>query len=76
MIAEIGLGKSAMHTILTELLEVKKVCAKIVPKLLTAEQKMRWKVCCVDWKISEESNVFLERVITVMNRGSTSMASS
>jgi hypothetical protein len=32
---ELGLGKSSVHTILTEHLEMKKVCAKIVPKLLT-----------------------------------------
>jgi len=36
MIAEeLGLGKSSVHTILTEHLDMKKVCAKIVPKLLT-----------------------------------------
>jgi len=36
MIAEgLGLGKSSVHTILTEHLEMKKVCPKIVPKLLT-----------------------------------------
>jgi len=43
---------------------MKKVCAKIVPKLLTAEQQLRQKECCVDWKTSEESEEFLERVIT------------
>jgi len=65
MIAEeLGLGKTSVHTILTEHLEMKKVCAKIVPKLLTPEQKLRWKECCVDWKTSEESDEFLERVIT------------
>jgi len=65
MIAEeLGLGKSSVHTILTEHLEMKKVCAKIVPKLLTPEQKLQWKECCVDWKTSEESDEFLERVIT------------
>jgi len=37
---ELGLGKSSVHTILTEHLEIKKVCAKIVPKLLTSEQKL------------------------------------
>jgi hypothetical protein len=31
---ELGLGKSSVHTILTEHLEMKKVCAKIVQKLL------------------------------------------
>jgi len=38
MIAEeLGMGNSSIHTILTEHLEMKKVCAKIVPKLLTPE---------------------------------------
>jgi transposase len=32
---ELGLGKSSVHTILTEHLEMKQVCAKIVRKLLT-----------------------------------------
>jgi len=53
---ELGLGKLSIHTILTEHLEMKKVCAKIVPKLLTPEQKLRWKECCVGWKTSEESD--------------------
>jgi len=61
---ELGLGKSSVHTILTEHLEMKKVCAKIVPKLLTPDQKLQRKECCVDWKTSEESDQFLERVIT------------
>ena len=65
MIAEeLGLGKSSIHTILMEHLEMKKVCAKTVPKLLTPEQKLQWKECCIDWKTSEESDEFLERVIT------------
>ena len=41
-----------------------KVCAKIVPKLLTPEQMLQRKECCGDWKTSEESDEFLERVIT------------
>src|SRR5215475_9686622 len=65
MIAEeLGSEKLSVHTILTENLEMKKVCAKIVPKLPTPEQKLRRKECCVDWKTSEESDEFLERVIT------------
>jgi len=65
MIAEeLGLGKSSVHSILTEHLDMIKVCAKIVPKLLTPDQKLRRKECCADWKTSEESDEFLERVIT------------
>ena len=37
---ELGLGKSSVHMILMEHLEMKKVCAKIVLKLLTPEQKL------------------------------------
>jgi len=64
MIAELGLGKSSVHTILREHLDMKKVCTKIVLKLLTPEQKLRRKECCTDRKTSEESDEFLERVIT------------
>ena len=34
------------------------------PRLLTPEQKLQWKECWADWKTSEESDEFLERVIT------------
>jgi transposase len=51
MIAEeLCLGKSSVYTILTEHLDMKKVCAKIVPKLLTPEQKLQRKECCADWE--------------------------
>jgi hypothetical protein len=64
MIAEeIGLGKSSVHTILREHLDMKMVCAKIVPKLLTPDEKLRRKFCA-DWKTSDESDKFFERVIT------------
>jgi len=43
---------------------MKKFCAKIVPKLLTPEQRLQRKECYVDRKTSEESDEFLERVIT------------
>jgi hypothetical protein len=36
---ELGLGNSSVRTILTEHFEMKTVCAKIVPKLRTPEQK-------------------------------------
>jgi hypothetical protein len=34
---------------------MRKICAKIVPKLLTPEQTLRRKQCCIDWKALEES---------------------
>jgi hypothetical protein len=41
--------------ILTEDLEMRKICAKIVPKLLMPEQKLQRKQCCIDWEALEES---------------------
>jgi hypothetical protein len=35
-----------------------------MPKLLTPEQKLRRKQCCIDWKALEERDAFSERVIT------------
>jgi hypothetical protein len=49
---------------LKEDLEIRKICAKIVIKLLTPEQKLRRKQCCIDWKASEGRDAFLERIIT------------
>jgi hypothetical protein len=45
-------------------LEMRKICAKVVQKLLTPEQKSQRKQCCIDWKALEERDAFLERVIT------------
>lgn len=39
------------------------MCAKIVPKLLTTDQKLRRTECCTDWKNSVQTSGFLERVI-------------
>ena len=43
---------------------MKTVSAKTVQKVVTAEQKMRWEECCIDWRNSEEGTGLLERVIT------------
>jgi hypothetical protein len=42
---ELQIGKTSIYSILTEDLEMKTICAKIVPKLLTPEQKLRRKQC-------------------------------
>jgi hypothetical protein len=41
-------------------LEMRKICAKIVPKMFTTGQKLRRKQCCIDWKALEERGAFLE----------------
>jgi hypothetical protein len=52
---ELQIGKTSVYSILTEDLQMRKICAKIVPKQLTPEQKLRRKQCCIDWKALEES---------------------
>jgi hypothetical protein len=52
---ELQTGKTSIHSILMEDLEMRTICAKIVPKLLTPEEKLRRKQCCIDWKALEES---------------------
>ncbi len=46
---ELGLPKSSVHNILTQNLGMKKVCAKIVPRVLTDEQKECGIACCQEW---------------------------
>jgi len=53
-----------VHTILRENLGMKKLCAKIVPKLLSPDQKNRRIQCCQDWIDAEEGTDFLDRIIT------------
>lgn len=65
MISEaLGLGKSFVHQIFTENLEMEKVSAKVVLMLLTPEQKLQLKEPCFDWKTSDDSNKFLQRAVT------------
>ena len=43
---ETGLDKNSVHRILTEHLHVRKICAKLVPKNLSVEQKAnRLEIC-------------------------------
>jgi len=49
MIAEeTGLNKNAAHRILTEHLHMRKICAKLVPKNLSVEQKANRLEICQD----------------------------
>ena len=38
---EVGMDKETVHTILVDTLGMQKVCAKMVPRLLTEEQKVQ-----------------------------------
>ena len=49
MIAEeTGLNKNALHRILKEHLHMRKICAKLVPKNLSMEQKVNQLEICQD----------------------------
>ena len=62
MIADqLNLSKSSLHNILREELKMRKLCAKIVPKVLSEEQKQRRVFCASDWLSQED---LLDRVIT------------
>ena len=45
---EVNLDRKSVRQILTEELNVRKVCAKMVPKLLSDDQKERRKELCLD----------------------------
>lgn len=63
----VGISKSAVHRILTENLEMKKLCARWVPRLLTAEQKQRREDVsneCLS-KFRRNKTEFLRRFVTM-----------
>jgi len=52
LIAEkLRISNGNVQTILKEDLNMRKLCAKIIPKVLTDEQKQRCIDCCNDWKM-------------------------
>jgi len=65
MIAErLGISNGSVQTISKEDLNMRKPCAKIVPKVLTDKQKQGRVDCCNDWIESAQDPHFRERVIT------------
>jgi hypothetical protein len=61
---KLGINKGSVQTISKEDLNVQKLCARIVLKVLTQEQKQQCVACCQDWMENEECSSFLQRVIT------------
>jgi hypothetical protein len=47
---ELQIGKTSVYSIFMKDLEMRKICAKIVPKLLTPEQKLGRKQCALTGK--------------------------
>lgn len=63
----VGISKSAVHRILTEKLDMRKLCARWVPRLLTIEQKQRREDVSIECLAKFHSNKaeFLRRFITM-----------
>src|SRR5678816_499502 len=61
---ETGLDKNAVHRILTNHLHMRKICAKLVPKDLSVEQKANRVIICQDLleRLEMEHN-FFDKVI-------------
>ena len=63
--SELNLNLFTVHQILTQDLDMRKVCAKMVPKNLTTEQKGNWRDVCLDLlERLEREPEFFSRVIT------------
>jgi histone-lysine N-methyltransferase SETMAR len=63
--SELNLNHPTIHDILTEELGMRKICAKLVPKNLTNEQKQNFRNVCLDFleHTENDENVF-KHVIT------------
>ena len=68
--SELNLHRFTVHQILTRDLDKRKVCAKMVPKNLTTEQKANGMDVCLDLldSLEREPELF-GRVITIMDFG-------
>jgi len=64
---ELNLNRFTIHQILTQDLDMRKVCTKMVPKNLTTEQKANWKMCfLIFWTAlrgSQNASVALSQVL-------------
>ena len=65
--SELNLNRFTVHQILTQNLDMRKLCAKMVPKNLTTEQKANWRDVCLDLldrlEREPESSVALSQVM-------------
>ena len=63
--SELNLNWFTVHQILTQGLDMRKVCTKMVPKNLMAEQKASWRDVCLDLldRLEREPE-FFSRIIT------------
>ena len=59
--SELNLNRFTVHEILTQDLDMRKLCAKIVPKKLTTEQKANGRDVCLDLmdRVKREPEFFI-----------------
>jgi len=63
--SELNLSWFTVHQILTQDLDMRKVCTKLVPKNLMTEQKANWRDVCLDLLDRfEREPEFFSRVVT------------
>lgn len=58
----LGMNRETVRIIITDDLKMRKLCCRVVPKVLTAEQKNTRVRVCEDWR--DTDNEWLNRVIT------------
>jgi len=61
---EVGIGYGTCQWVLTEELGMHRVATKLVPRILTADQKQRVNVCAELSQLVSDDEIFLSRVIT------------
>ena len=65
IVAEVGISTGSVHSILTEDLNLRRVSAKFVPKLLTEQQKELWKKISEDMlDLANHDPEFIKTIIT------------
>ena len=65
IVAEVGVSTGSVHSILTEDLNLQRVSAKFVPKLLTEQQKELWKEISEDMlDFANHDPEFIKTIIT------------
>ncbi len=66
LVAQSGLSQGTVHRILTKELKLSRICAKFVPRLLTAEQKEHRAKLCADnlSSLDDGGKFFMEQIVS------------
>lgn len=61
---QLGINRETVRKIINEDLKMRKLCARVVPKVLSLDQKLTRVRLCEDWLQTDETDDLLSRVIT------------